>query len=171
MQCKNNTVAISHSVDLICRPSTYPSALNARIAATQIMRYKEPYFTDDPQMWMINFYWQARRDSNPQPTVLETAILPIELLACIGADGGARTRDVLHGKQVLYQLSYIRKCPAAARTTSICLYDSALEGATRVRQQAGFMFRDRGTQTRSYFTSASAGFSTGRSRRPAVSLV
>jgi hypothetical protein len=25
--------------------------------------------------------WQARRDSNPQPTVLETATLPIELLA------------------------------------------------------------------------------------------
>ena len=27
--------------------------------------------------------WQARRDSNPQPAVLETAALPIELLACI----------------------------------------------------------------------------------------
>ena len=27
--------------------------------------------------------WQARRVSNPQPTVLETAILPIELLTCI----------------------------------------------------------------------------------------
>jgi hypothetical protein len=26
--------------------------------------------------------WQARRDSNPQPTVLETATLPIELLPC-----------------------------------------------------------------------------------------
>src|ERR1017187_4405497 len=26
--------------------------------------------------------WQARRDSNPQPTVLETATLPIELHAC-----------------------------------------------------------------------------------------
>ena len=26
--------------------------------------------------------WQARRDSNPQPAVLETAALPIELLAC-----------------------------------------------------------------------------------------
>src|SRR5690606_29487128 len=25
--------------------------------------------------------WQARRDSNPQPAVLETAALPIELLA------------------------------------------------------------------------------------------
>lgn len=28
------------------------------------------------------FYWQARRDSNPQPTRLERATLPIELLAC-----------------------------------------------------------------------------------------
>ena len=27
--------------------------------------------------------WQARRDSNPQPTVLETATLPIELLTCL----------------------------------------------------------------------------------------
>jgi hypothetical protein len=26
--------------------------------------------------------WQARRDSNPQQTVLETAALPLELLAC-----------------------------------------------------------------------------------------
>src|SRR4026207_494489 len=26
-------------------------------------------------------FWQARRDSNPQPTVLETATLPIELHA------------------------------------------------------------------------------------------
>ena len=26
--------------------------------------------------------WQARRESNPQPAVLETATLPIELLAC-----------------------------------------------------------------------------------------
>src|SRR5690606_7950935 len=28
--------------------------------------------------------WQARRESNPQPAVLETAALPIELLACTG---------------------------------------------------------------------------------------
>ena len=27
--------------------------------------------------------WQARRESNPQPAVLETAALPIELLAYI----------------------------------------------------------------------------------------
>src|SRR5262245_26941104 len=47
--------------------------------------------------------WQARRESNPQPAVLETAALPIELLACIyllddlrddaGADGLATLTD------------------------------------------------------------------------------
>ena len=37
--------------------------------------------------------WQARRESNPQPTVLETATLPIELHACMGAflDDAAET--------------------------------------------------------------------------------
>ena len=30
--------------------------------------------------------WQARRESNPQPAVLETAALPIELLACTSVD-------------------------------------------------------------------------------------
>src|SRR5262245_63880288 len=30
-------------------------------------------------------WWQARRDSNPQPPVLETGAQPIELLACIPA--------------------------------------------------------------------------------------
>ncbi|SMG65307.1 hypothetical protein BMETH_3257_0 [methanotrophic bacterial endosymbiont of Bathymodiolus sp.] len=29
---------------------------------------------------MFNASWQARRDSNPQPAVLETAALPIEPL-------------------------------------------------------------------------------------------
>lgn len=39
-----------------------------------------------PKLFVWNcsklYYWQARRDSNPQPTALEAAILPIELLAC-----------------------------------------------------------------------------------------
>jgi hypothetical protein len=34
--------------------------------------------------------WQARRDSNPQPPVLETGALPIELLAYLERRG---TRD------------------------------------------------------------------------------
>lgn len=40
--------------------------------------------------WKIFIYltwykdlWQARRDSNPHPSVLETAALPLELRACI----------------------------------------------------------------------------------------
>jgi hypothetical protein len=32
--------------------------------------------------FMNGLKWQARRESNPQPTVLETATLPIELHAC-----------------------------------------------------------------------------------------
>ncbi len=37
--------------------------------------------------------WQARRESNPQPTVLETVALPIELLA-------------YPAKLICYQMSY-----------------------------------------------------------------
>src|SRR5262245_38549945 len=48
--------------------------------------------------------WQGRRESNPQPAVLETAALPIELLPCrsallqdlghdAGADGAAALAD------------------------------------------------------------------------------
>jgi hypothetical protein len=32
---------------------------------------------------LIRYLWQARQESNPQPAVLETAALPIELLACV----------------------------------------------------------------------------------------
>ena len=39
----------------------------------------------DPLVSHLHFItsekWQARRDSNPQPAVLETAALPVELLA------------------------------------------------------------------------------------------
>jgi hypothetical protein len=30
---------------------------------------------------LVVIFWQARQDLNPQPAVLETAALPIELLA------------------------------------------------------------------------------------------
>lgn len=98
------------------------------------------------------YYLQARRDSNSQPSDLESAALPIELRACVpayptttgrtiwlyvvnvlprslfnvspnmtrrdggpvGADEETRTPNVLHGKQVLYQLSYIRICAPVA---------------------------------------------------------
>jgi hypothetical protein len=33
--------------------------------------------------------WHARRDSNPQPLVLETSALPIELRASVGRTGWA----------------------------------------------------------------------------------
>ena len=36
--------------------------------------------------------WQAKRGSNPQPAVLETAALPIELLAC--KNGRKRLRNL-----------------------------------------------------------------------------
>src|SRR5579871_6762862 len=44
--------------------------------------------------------WQARRESNPQPAVLETAALPIELLACdlfqdLGHHAGAHGASTL----------------------------------------------------------------------------
>jgi hypothetical protein len=44
-------------------------------------RYRYPLHSSTQQPWQIFLYSQARRDSNPQPTVLETVALPIELLA------------------------------------------------------------------------------------------
>src|SRR5262245_64069427 len=38
-------------------------------------------FTNSPIPPFTNLTWQARRESNPQPPVLETGALPIELLA------------------------------------------------------------------------------------------
>src|SRR6185503_16117994 len=37
--------------------------------------------------------WQARRESNPQPAVLETAALPIELLAYLKRETGSGPQD------------------------------------------------------------------------------
>ena len=71
---------------------------------------------------------QARRDSNPQPPVLETGALPVELRtrACTTghspagepADGQGRNRtaDTAIFSRVLYQLSYLAK--KNARTLS-----------------------------------------------------
>src|SRR3990170_3697904 len=47
-------------------------------------------FASSPCSFSTNQPWQARRESNPQPPVLETGALPIELLACFSlgiADG------------------------------------------------------------------------------------
>lgn len=43
---------------------------------------------------------------NPQPSVLETAALPVELHPYGGWPGGARTRDILLNRQALCRLSY-----------------------------------------------------------------
>src|SRR4029453_17141747 len=40
--------------------------------------------------------WQARRESNPQPAVLETAALPIELLACAANGTGMNDCGPVH---------------------------------------------------------------------------
>ena len=55
----------------------------------------------------------ARRESNPQPPVLETGALPIELQAyrlhLLNPDGqgGSRTPDTAIFSRMLYQLSYL----------------------------------------------------------------
>ena len=33
----------------------------------------------------VRFWWQGQKESNPQPTVLETVALPIELYPCFQA--------------------------------------------------------------------------------------
>ena len=59
---------------------------------------------------------QARRESNPQPPVLETGALPIELRTYQSAaapsvlpsgQGRSRTADTTIFSRVLYQLSYL----------------------------------------------------------------
>ena len=60
---------------------------------------------------------QARRDSNPQPPVLETGALPIELRTSIDVpfrpkpkaygQGQSRTADTTVFSRVLYHLSYL----------------------------------------------------------------
>jgi hypothetical protein len=63
------------------------SLLRLEIAAAAMVDLSEAYFHQDPARGptieppVFPFRWQARRESNPQPAVLETAALPIELLA------------------------------------------------------------------------------------------
>lgn len=47
------------------------------------------------------------------------------------ADEETRTPDILHGKQVLYQLSYIRICLAASEITLIFVFMTWPQGALR----------------------------------------
>ena len=69
----------------------------------------------------------ARRGSNPQPPVLETGALPIELRASspvaapvprrrtdpLSGQGQSRTADTTIFSRVLYQLSYLAELPAS----------------------------------------------------------
>jgi hypothetical protein len=63
---------------------------------------------------------QARRDSNPQPPVLETGALPVELRTFYG-QGRSRTADTTIFSRVLYQLSYLASSagvPASRRSAT-----------------------------------------------------
>src|SRR5688572_26741665 len=57
---------------------------------------------------------QARRDSNPQPPVLETGALPIELRTFASGQGRNRTADTTIFSRVLYQLSYLAVGPVVS---------------------------------------------------------
>src|SRR5690349_3301643 len=50
-------------------------------------------FPEDGRFAHHSLKWHARRDSNPQPAVLETAALPIELLACCCSSQNGRQAD------------------------------------------------------------------------------
>ena len=67
----------------------------------------------------LSIFKQARRDSNPQPPVLETGALPVELrtsdihsiytLQSVSGQGRNRTTDTTIFSRVLYQLSYLAR--------------------------------------------------------------
>src|SRR5579871_4396833 len=66
--------------------------------------------------------WHARRDSNPQPAVLETAALPIELLAYVLKTYG--TRDVGRSTQNTRRIARLfRVPPPGPRVPPILLDD------------------------------------------------
>ena len=63
---------------------------------------KEPQTGKNPERCRIRDFWQGHKDLNPEPTVLETAALPIELYPYMqegrgpektGGPSGIRTRD------------------------------------------------------------------------------
>lgn len=68
-------------------------------------------------------------DSNHRPRPYSGIVLVAEMI--LGADEETRTPDILHGKQVLYQLSYIRICLAAAEITLILVFTTRPQGALR----------------------------------------
>src|SRR3954470_3565181 len=79
------------------------------------VRGRRPGPLDDSGATSCLFPEQGRRESNPQPPVLETGALPIELLPygprLQGGQGGSRTPDTTIFSRVLYQLSYLALLP------------------------------------------------------------
>ena len=103
------------------------------------------------------FFKQARRDSNPQPPVLETGALPVELrtsdelrLGILSArscrffsgQGRNRTTDTTIFSRVLYQLSYLaRYLRRTARATWRLPGPNKSTGATRKKIRPAFRRR------------------------------
>ncbi len=89
---------------MLCRLSYASTACMA--GGPGIFKFRSDAFRVFPE--------QARRESNPQPPVLETGALPIELLTYTsqGGQGGNRTPDTTIFSRVLYQLSYLAPAPA-----------------------------------------------------------
>jgi hypothetical protein len=79
------------------------------------VRGRRPGPLDDSGADCFTSSEQGRRESNPQPPVLETGALPIELLPydsrLLGGQGGSRTPDTTIFSRVLYQLSYLALLP------------------------------------------------------------
>ena len=104
---------------------------------------------------------QARRDSNPQPPVLETGALPVELRTSVplrsrrpgpqagpgDGQGRSRTADTAIFSRVLYQLSYlakkIRPGPGPRAEGSSALRDALPPTASRPASRARPRIRHR----------------------------
>ena len=90
-------------------PTAFSTARVIRTPVTAV-RGRRPGPLDDSGVDLFPaFPQQGRRDSNPQPPVLETGALPIELLpyTLLSGQGGSRTPDTAIFSRMLYQLSYL----------------------------------------------------------------
>ena len=92
---------------------------------------------------------QARRDSNPQPPVLETGALPVELRDLrpsastagrkpVDGQGRNRTADTTIFSRVLYQLSYLaEKKPEPSARAGVLGVSPDASGESRSPDYAG----------------------------------
>ena len=82
---KRNLKIWSKSKKNIAAIDANPNTINAPVSVSFFVGHdilKASCFTSCKNFsgfLIINFFWQERRDSNPQPPVLETGALPIEL--------------------------------------------------------------------------------------------